>query len=398
MGTAIARPCIAAEMIRIAKEEGAQYVSHGATGKGNDQVRFELACYALYPALKIIAPWKIPAFYERFPGRPELFEYAKSKGVPLPSTLTPKTPWSVDANLMHTSYESGLLEDPYNSAPSDLYQTTADPFTDLTKHRDSENMNSIDLSKKRPKHAGKDDVSALKSEVSTDFCLSGTPSQPQEIEIEFKSGEPVKLIVYYSKGGGGHTLTKDDLINKSSVKKSHGKEFSNDSVGDNNILMVIKNDPLSLFIKLNHIAGQHGVGRLDIVENRFVGMKSRGIYETPAFTVLFEAHRDLEALVLDREVRKIKRYLAERFSEQIYNGFWFSPECEYTRSCLELSERGLVSGFVKVILFKGHVYIISRKTSDPKLSLYNQDLVSMDVKGDYDPVDANGFIKINSLR
>ncbi|XP_078733932.1 argininosuccinate synthase [Lampetra fluviatilis] len=310
LGTALARPCIARRQVQIARREGAAYVSHGATGKGNDQVRFELTCYALYPGVKIIAPWRLPEFFNRFQGRNDLFAYAKENGIPLP--VTPKSPWSMDANLMHISYESGILENPKVAAPPDMYLMTQDP--------------------------------------------AKAPDSPDVLEIEFKKGVPVRVC--------------------------------NETDG------VAHDSALDIFTYLNEIGGKHGVGRIDIVENRFIGMKSRGIYETPAGTVLLAAHLDIEAFTMDRELRKIKEGLALNFSEQVYNGFWFSPECEFVRESISRSQNN-VEGFVRLSVSKGHVYVLGRHSP---LSLYNEQLVSMNVQGDYDPVDAAGFIKINSLR
>ncbi|XP_053863809.1 argininosuccinate synthase [Malaclemys terrapin pileata] len=310
LGTSLARPCIARKQVEIARKEGAQFVSHGATGKGNDQVRFELTCYALWPQIKIIAPWRMPEFYNRFCGRNDLMDYAKKHGIPVP--VTPKSPWSMDENLMHISYEAGILENPKNQAPPNLYTKTKDPAT--------------------------------------------SPDTPDILEIEFRKGVPVKV-----------TNTKDGATRQSS---------------------------LELFVYLNEIAGKHGVGRIDIVENRFIGMKSRGIYETPAGTILYHAHLDIEAFTMDREVRKIKQGLALKFSELAYNGFWYSPECDYVRHCISKSQE-MVEGKVRVSAFKGQVYILGRES--PR-SLYNEELVSMNVQGDYEPSDATGFININSLR
>ncbi|KAI7813421.1 argininosuccinate synthase [Triplophysa rosa] len=310
LGTSIARPCIARRQVQIARQEEAQYVSHGATGKGNDQIRFELTCYALYPEVKIIAPWRIPEFYNRFRGRKDLMEYAEKHGIPVP--VTPKAPWSMDANLMHISYESGILENPKNHPPSDLYQMTKSP--------------------------------------------EDSPNEPDLLEIDFNKGVPVKVT---------------------HVKEGRSKHTS-----------------LEIFSYLNEIGAKHGVGRIDIVENRFIGMKSRGIYETPGGTILHHAHLDIETFTMDREVRKIKQNLSINFSELIYNGFWYSPECEFVRHCIEKSQEN-VEGRVQLSVFKGHVYILGRES--PK-SLYNEELVSMDVQGDYDPCDASGFIKINAVR
>lgn len=310
LGTAIARPCIARRQVEIARKEGAEYVSHGATGKGNDQVRFELTCYALYPEVKIISPWRISEFYNRFKGRTDLMEYAKSKGIPVP--VTPKAPWSMDANLMHISYESGILENPKTHAPADLYLMTKSP--------------------------------------------QDSPDSPDVLEIEFRNGVPVKV-----------TNTKDGTS---------------------------KDSPLEIFSYLNLIGGKHGVGRIDIVENRFIGMKSRGIYETPGGTILLSAHLDIELFTMDKEVRRIKQGLGIKFSELIYNGFWYSPECEFVRHCIDKSQEN-VEGKVQVSVYKGQVYILCRESAK---SLYNEELVSMDVQGDYDPCDASGFIRINAVR
>lgn len=310
LGTALARPCIARAMIKVAVGEKAQFVAHGATGKGNDQIRFELGAYALHPTIKVISPWRLPEFYNRFQGRADLFKYAQEHGIDLP--VTPKAPWSMDANLMHISYESGVLEDPATHAPPGIYQLTVDP--------------------------------------------EQAPEQAEKIVISFKSGLPV------------------------SVK----------NLGDN----TTKTDPLGIFSYMNELGGKHAIGRIDIVENRFIGMKSRGLYETPGGTILLAAHVDIELFTLDKEVRKIKRNLDITFSEQVYKGFWFSPECEFTRSCIQKSQDH-VTGSVTVKLYKGGVYILGRESP---LSLYNAELVSMDVQGDYEPTDAGGFIKINALR
>lgn len=310
LGTALARPCIARAMIKVAVGEKAQFVAHGATGKGNDQIRFELGAYALHPTIKVISPWRLPEFYNRFQGRADLFKYAQEHGIDLP--VTPKAPWSMDANLMHISYESGVLEDPATHAPPGIYQMTVDP--------------------------------------------EQAPKQAEKIVISFKSGLPV------------------------SVK----------NLGDN----TTKTDPLGIFSYMNELGGKHAIGRIDIVENRFIGMKSRGLYETPGGTILLAAHVDIELFTLDKEVRKIKRNLDITFSEQVYKGFWFSPECEFTRSCIQKSQDH-VTGSVTVKLYKGGVYILGRESP---LSLYNAELVSMDVQGDYEPTDAGGFIKINALR
>uniref|UniRef100_A0A7N5ZPM0 Argininosuccinate synthase n=1 Tax=Anabas testudineus TaxID=64144 RepID=A0A7N5ZPM0_ANATE len=317
LGTAVARPCIGRRQVEIARREGAQFVSHGATGKGNDQIRFELTCYALYPEVKIIAPWRIPEFYNRFRGRKDLMEYAQQHGIPVP--VTPKAPWSMDANLMHIrwvrlasfimfSFSISL----FNHAPADLYLMTKNP--------------------------------------------EDAPSAPDVLEIEFKIGVPVKVT---------------------NVKEG-----------------ISKDSPLDIFTYLNEIGGKHGVGRIDIVENRFIGMKSRGIYETPGGTILLNVHLDIEAFTMDKEVRRVKQGLGIKFSELVYNGFWYSPECDFVRHCIAMSQVN-VEGKVQLSVFKGQVYILGRES--PK-SLYNEELVSMDVQGDYDPCDASGFIRINAVR
>ncbi|XP_075942868.1 argininosuccinate synthase isoform X2 [Anarhichas minor] len=235
LGTAVARPCIGRRQVEIARREGAQFVSHGATGKGNDQIRFELTCYALYPEVQIIAPWRIPDFYNRFRGRTDLMEYAQKHGIPVP--VTPQAPWSMDANLMHISYESGILENPKSHAPADLYLMTKNP--------------------------------------------EDSPNTPDVLEMEFKNGVPVKVT---------------------NVKEGKSKD-----------------SPLDIFSYLNEIGGKHGVGRIDIVENRFIGMKSRGIYETPGGTILLNAHLDIETFTMDKEVRRIKQGLSIKFAELVYN-------------------------------------------------------------------------------
>ncbi|NXC88426.1 ASSY synthase, partial [Cercotrichas coryphoeus] len=314
LGTALARPCITCRLVEIAQREGARHVAHGATGKGNDQVRFELSCYALCPKIKVVAPWRLPEFYQRFPGRRELMDYAKKHGIPVP--VTPQTPWSMDENLMHISYEAGILENP--------------KVIDHGSH-------------------GAGGASCLCSLIGN-----------------FTAGPPVCA---------GRLRRRPRRVT---------------NIGDG----ATRSSALELFVYLNDIAGKHGVGRIDIVENRFVGMKSRGIYETPAGTILYHAHLDIEAFTMDREVRKIKQGLSLKFSELVYNGFWHSPECEFVRECIGRSQEPVL-GTVRLSVFKGHVYILGRES--PR-SLYNEELVSMNVQGDYEPADATGFININSLR
>ncbi|NWI19218.1 ASSY synthase, partial [Crypturellus soui] len=320
LGTALARPCIARRLVGIARREGAPYVAHGATGKGNDQVRFELSCYALCPSIKVIAPWRLPEFYRRFPGRRELMDYAEKHGIPVP--VTPQTPWSMDENLMHISYEAGILENPK-----------------VIHH----------LPPRRLRGRGRPGRPQTNWKFHGGPCVAGEAGPGS-------AGVPVKV-----------TNAKDGATHQ---------------------------EALELFVYLNEIAGKHGVGRIDIVENRFIGMKSRGIYETPAGTILYHAHLDIEAFTMDREVRKIKQGLALKFSELVYNGFWHSPECEFVRLCIGRSQEA-VEGRVRLAVLKGQVYVLGRES--PR-SLYNEELVSMNVQGDYEPADATGFININSLR
>lgn len=311
LGTSLARPCISTGLIESAKAIGATYISHGATGKGNDQVRFELSAMALYPKIKIIAPWRIHEFCTAFQGRLDLLDYAKKHNISV--SATPKAPWSTDANIMHISYESGILEDPATEAPSNLYQLTRDPLE--------------------------------------------APKVPYKLAIHFENGLPHKV---------------EDL------QKS-----------------IFYENPLEILIFLNKIGGAYGIGRIDIVENRFVGLKSRGVYETPGCQILFKAHQDLEVFCLDREVYRLRSYLRDRMSDYVYNGFWFSPEANYTRKCLEISQEN-ITGKVIVDIMPGYVHVVSRISKNK--GLYNQELVSMDVHGNYQPSDATGFIAINGLR
>jgi len=316
LGTSIARPVIAKEQCRIAAEEGAAYVAHGATGKGNDQVRFEMCAQALNPKITTIAPWRDPEFIESFKGRKDLLAYCEKHGIPVDAK--PKANYSIDENLFHTSYESGMLED--------------------EKVRPDESMFKMTVS---PKDA---------------------PETPEIVRIEYKEGVPVKI---------------SNLTDKTTVKT----------------------DPLDIFLYCNDIAGRHGVGRIDIVENRFVGIKSRGIYETPGGTLLREGHLDLEGVCVDREVKRICETLSLEFSRLCYNGFWFAPEMDLVRHSIAYSQRD-VEGYVDMELYKGNVTVVGRYSDR---SLYNADLASMDIEGggeafDYNPGDSQGFIRINSVR
>lgn len=310
LGTSLTRPCIAHALIETATQFNCGFISHGTTSKGSDQIRFELSSYALNPTVKVIAPWRLPEFCERFKGRIELIEYARANGIPVSATT--KSPWSTDANIMHISYGSGILEDPSHIAPEDLYKMTR--------------------------------------------CPQNGPDSPSRIEIVFTAGVPVRC-----------------------AETTTGKTYE---------------QPLHILQYLNQIGGEHGVGRLDIVENRFVGLKSRVVYETPGCRILFEAHQDLEICCLDREILRVKNYLAEKMSDYVYNGFWFSPEAEYVRKCLDDSQKN-VNGRVTVEIYKGNCTAISRESLS---SLYNQELASMNFHGDFDPTAATGFIEINAIR
>jgi argininosuccinate synthase len=308
LGTALARPLIARDQIAVARDTGATAVAHGATGKGNDQVRFELAYAGLAANLEVVAPWKDPEFLSRFKGRQDLLEYAAAEGLEV--DVTAAKPYSTDENLMHCSYESGMLEDPMQAPDDEMFRLTRSP--------------------------------------------KGAPDEAQEITLEFKNAMPVRL------DDGAATIA----------------------------------DPLKLFVRLNELGGRHGVGRIDIVENRFIGIKSRGVYETPGGTILHHALRDLEGIAMDREVLRLRDSLAPKFTELIYNGFWFSPEMDFIRAAFAQSEE-LIDGEVRLRLYKGGVTILGRQSPS---SLYDRALASMDVEGGYDAVDARGFIRINALR
>jgi len=310
MGTSIARPCISRRAVEIAQREGCSHVAHGATGKGNDQVRFELSFLALEPSLKCIVPWRDPAFYERFQGRPDLIEYAKANGVPVVQTQA--KPYSMDENMFHISYEAGVLEDPSKPPPAGMFRLTTDP--------------------------------------------EDAPDKAERVKVHFEQGLP--------------TLVEN---------LDSGEKFE---------------DQLEAFLYLNDLAGKHGVGRVDVVENRFVGIKSRGVYETPAGEVLRQAHIGLEGLTLDREVFRIRDYMSQRFADACYNGFWFSPEMEFLLSGIRNSQKH-VTGSTTVKLYKGRASIEGRESAR---SLYDQDIASMDRQGSYEPKDAEGFIRVNSIR
>jgi argininosuccinate synthase len=310
LGTAVARPLIAKRQIEIARRENAAWVSHGATGKGNDQVRFELAYYALAPDIKVFAPWKDPEFLGAFRGRSDLIRYAEEKGIEIKTSLA--KPFSEDDNLLHISHEAGILEEPGFVAPPEVYSRTVDPEL--------------------------------------------APNEPTLIRIDFVDGHPVAVT---------------DL---GADRKVTGA--------------------LALFEYLNQLGAANGIGRVDMVENRFVGVKSRGVYETPGGTILLAAHRDLEGLAMDREVMRLRDMLAAKLAELIYNGFWFSPEMDFLMSAIRKSQE-LIDGHVILKLYKGGAYPLARQSPS---SLYDQELSSMDVEGGYDQMDAAGFIRINAIR
>jgi argininosuccinate synthase len=301
MGTSLARPVIAKHQIEIARQEGADAVAHGATGKGNDQVRFELTYYALQPDIKVIAPWR----EWEYKGRTDLIAYAKQHNIPV--TATAEKPYSTDANLMHISYEGGILEDPWADPPENIFQLTRSP--------------------------------------------ESAQSEPQYLEISFEKGEPVAV---------------------------DGKKL----------------DPVVLLETLNRVGGAHGIGRVDLVENRFVGMKSRGVYETPGVTILHAAHRALESITLDREVMHLRDSLGVKFAESVYYGFWFAPEFVLLRKFIDDTQER-VSGDVRLKLYRGNAIVVGRRSPN---SLYDEKVATFEADTVYNQRDAEGFIKLNALR
>ena len=305
LGTSIARPLISKRLIEIANQTGADAICHGATGKGNDQVRFELGAYALKPGVKIIAPWR----EWNLSSRESLMEYAENHGIEIDyQKQGKKSPYSMDANLLHISYEGDILEDPWNEAEDDMWRWSVSP--------------------------------------------ENAPDKPTYIEITYKKGDPVAL---------------------------DGKELS----------------PATMLETLNTLGGANGVGRLDIVENRYVGMKSRGCYETPGGTIMLQGHRAMESLTLDREVAHLKDALMPKYAEMIYNGFWWSPEREMMQKMIDESQE-YVNGTVRLKLYKGSVTCVGRKSDN---SLFDENIATFDDDGGaYDQKDAEGFIKLNALR
>ncbi len=301
LGTSLARPLIAKRQIEIAEAEGADAVSHGATGKGNDQVRFELSYLALKPDVKIIAPWRVWDLRSRT----ALMDFAKKHGIEVPTTVS--KPYSTDRNLLHISYEGGILEDPWTPPQEDMFTMTVSPRQ--------------------------------------------APDEPEEVEIAFERGDPVSI---------------------------NGESMS----------------PATLLATLNRLGGRHGIGRADIVENRFVGMKSRGVYETPGGTILRAAHMAIESITMDREVMHLRDSLIPRYSEAIYYGFWFSPEMKVMQHMIDQTQQN-VSGVVRLELYKGNCRVTGRKSDS---SLYSQDFATFEDDSVYSHKDAEGFIRLNALR
>ncbi len=310
LGTSIARPLIGKVQVAIAKKEKADAVAHGATGKGNDQVRFELTYNALAPDLQIISPWRMKEFRDKFPGRTEMINYCRENGINIEASA--KKPYSMDRNLLHISYEAGILEDPW-------FDPTVPENKDMFKLTHS------------PEEA---------------------PNTPEYVELEYDKG---------------------------------------DCVAVNGIHMT----PANVFKTLNKLAGKHGIGRVDIVENRFVGMKSRGVYETPAGTILMHAHRQIETLTMDRDLEHLRDSLIPKYAELVYNGFWFAPEREALQAFIDKSQES-VSGVVRLKLYKGNIITVGRKS---KYSMYDDAVASMEgIKSEYNQDDATGFIRLQGLR
>ncbi|WP_096028137.1 argininosuccinate synthase [Campylobacter lanienae] len=303
LGTSIARPLIAKRLVEIAAQTGADAISHGATGKGNDQVRFEIGAYALNPNIKVIAPWR----EWDLDSREKLLAYASKHGIDI-SKKKGKSPYSMDANLLHISYEGLILEDPNNAPEDDMWRWTTSP--------------------------------------------KDAPNESEIIEITYKNGDPVAL---------------------------NGKELN----------------PSQMLQELNRLGAKHGIGRLDIVENRYVGMKSRGCYETPGGTIMLKAHRAIESITLDREAAHLKDELMPRYAKLIYNGYWFSPERKMLQAAIDESQKH-VNGVVRVELYKGNVIIIGRDSKSD--NLFNEAYCTFEEDSVYDQKDANGFIKLNALR
>ena len=303
LGTSIARPLISKHLVEVARKEGAEYICHGATGKGNDQIRFELSAYALNPAIKFIAPWRSPDW--TFKSRTDLINYAREHKIPV--NVSAKKPYSMDRNLLHISFEGGALEDPWTEAPAECHVMTT-PVEDA-------------------------------------------PNTPEYITISFEKGNPVAI---------------------------------NDQ----------KLSPANIMRELNRLGGKHGIGRIDIVETRYTGMKDRGVYETPGGTILFHAHRAMESITMDREVMSVRDSLIDKYANMIYNGFWFSPEREFLQAAITESQKN-VTGDVRCKLYKGCCHIVGRRSP---YTLYDPEVVTFEADDVYNQQDATGFIKLNALR
>ena len=310
LGTSIARPLIAKAQIEIAQKEGATALAHGATGKGNDQVRFELTYAALAPDMQVISPWRMEVYRKAFPGRAEMIDFCEESGIDVEASAS--KPYSMDRNLLHISYEAGILEDPWFDPTSpenkSMFKLTTDP--------------------------------------------EDAPDEPEYMELDFEQGN---CVAVNSTGGSPATILKT----------------------------------------LNAVAGKHGIGRVDIVENRFVGMKSRGVYETPGGTILIHGHRQLETLTMDRELMHLRDSLIPKYAQLVYNGFWYAPEREALQALIDNSQQ-TVSGTVRLKLYKGNIVTVGRKSP---YSLYDENVASMEgVASDYNPDDATGFIHLQALR
>jgi argininosuccinate synthase len=334
LGTSIARPLIAKRMVEITQAENAEAVAHGATGKGNDQVRFELAVAALAPDIRVIAPWRDETFRRQFPGRIEMIQYAEKHGIPVAATA--KKPYSMDRNLLHISYESGILEDPW-----------------------------IDAS-----------TAEMRDMYTLSVAPEDAPDTPEYLELEFESG------VCRALGHPDLQAHLDQLgFTGDLVKTAESR---------------IRLSPFWIMKVLNFFGGRNGIGRVDMVENRFVGMKSRGVYETPGGAILFFAHRQIESLTMDREVMHLRDTLGPKYAELVYNGFWFAPEREAIQALVTESQKH-VTGVVRVKLYKGNVIAAGRMSP---VSLYNPEIATMeaDPTQAYNQSDATGFISLNGLR
>ncbi|MDB4662757.1 argininosuccinate synthase [Verrucomicrobiales bacterium] len=336
LGTSIARPCISKGMVRVAREVGADAIAHGATGKGNDQVRFELSTNALAPDIEMIAPWRQQRFRDQFPGRKEMIKYAEANNIPIQASM--KKSYSMDRNLLHISFESGILEDVW-------YDATGEADRDM-------------------------------------YVLSVSPEEapdtPQMLQMLFEKGNCIGLM----------TEGMDEILDKLGDVKATGAQ-------DGYTLL----DPYGVMRVLNFLGGKHGIGRIDMVENRFVGMKSRGIYETPGGTILMAGHRQMESLTMDREVMRVRDGLIPKYAELVYNGFWFAPERDAIQALVTESQK-MVSGEVRFKLYKGNMITAGRRSPN---SLYDEDIASMEGAEEgkeeaYNQDDATGFIRLNGLR